>query len=171
MSDLLGPREPQPCSEGCGATVLFPGPCARCAQRAKKNRITKRSIEKITAEGRCINCGGPRGDDGTAHRCRPCQEKVHVVSQRCRIAKEYGISVEEAEAIRASPCEACGAPRSVVDHCHDTGVVRGPLCANCNRAFGLLGEDPERISKLVVYAFRALAIREHHQRQGKDTAA
>jgi len=30
-----------------------------------------------------------------------------------------------------------------VDHCHDTGKIRGLLCHNCNRAIGMLQNSPE----------------------------
>jgi hypothetical protein len=168
--DLFGPRDPQPCSEGCGKAVLFAGPCAECQEKAKKTRIFKRSVAKIASEGRCINCGGPRGDSGTAHRCRPCQEKVSVRTAKCQLRTTYRLTPEEAEEIRNSPCFICGSTPSVIDHCHETGTVREPLCSSCNRAFGMLKEDPERISKLVVYAFRALAIRKHHAEK-KTSAA
>ncbi len=39
----------------------------------------------------------------------------------------------------------------VVDHCHETEVVRGLLCNACNTAEGLLGSDPETIENLLVY--------------------
>lgn len=41
--------------------------------------------------------------------------------------------------------------RLVVDHCHTTGKVRGLLCALCNQALGLLGDDREAVYKAYRY--------------------
>ena len=38
-----------------------------------------------------------------------------------------------------------------VDHCHQTGKIRGLLCANCNNAIGLLGDCPLTIIKASLY--------------------
>ena len=46
----------------------------------------------------------------------------------------------------------------VVDHCHSTGVVRGLLCHNCNRALGLLQDDIATINRAIEYLERATAI-------------
>jgi Recombination endonuclease VII len=58
-------------------------------------------------------------------------------------------------------CAACGKPEQstykgkprmlAVDHCHVTGRVRGLLCGHCNRALGLLRENPEHIKALLLY--------------------
>lgn len=42
----------------------------------------------------------------------------------------------------------------VVDHCHQTGKVRGLLCRNCNAAIGLLGDDPKVLRVAAVYIER-----------------
>ena len=39
----------------------------------------------------------------------------------------------------------------VVDHCHVTGLVRGLLCHNCNRALGLLSDDIKRFERAINY--------------------
>ena len=41
--------------------------------------------------------------------------------------------------------------RLAVDHCHDTGVVRGLLCQKCNRASGLLKDDLTLLQKAMEY--------------------
>jgi len=41
--------------------------------------------------------------------------------------------------------------RLQVDHCHVKGHVRKLLCAHCNRAIGLLKEDPAIIERAYHY--------------------
>lgn len=38
-----------------------------------------------------------------------------------------------------------------VDHCHESGRVRGLLCPGCNIGLGHLAENPDRISGLIAY--------------------
>lgn len=56
-------------------------------------------------------------------------------------------------------CEICGKPFSDesryttpgVDHCHETGKVRGLLCRKCNTAIGMLNDDITLIKKAFEY--------------------
>jgi len=38
-----------------------------------------------------------------------------------------------------------------VDHCHKTGIVRGLLCSNCNRAIGLFKDDVNVLKNAIKY--------------------
>lgn len=38
-----------------------------------------------------------------------------------------------------------------VDHCHESGKVRKLLCHNCNRALGLMHDDPEVLRRAAEY--------------------
>ena len=44
-----------------------------------------------------------------------------------------------------------GAERLAVDHCHDTGLVRGLLCFKCNTAIGALGDTQEAALRAMNY--------------------
>jgi hypothetical protein len=59
------------------------------------------------------------------------------VRREQNLASRYGISLADYEAMLAKQGERCALcademARPVVDHCHQTGVVRGILCHPCN---------------------------------------
>lgn len=85
-----------------------------------------------------------------------------------RLRHFFGLSLaeyRELEARQEGKCACCRQPETgmyrghgllkpkklCVDHCHETGRVRGLLCCNCNTALGLLQEDPERVRMLAEY--------------------
>lgn len=54
-------------------------------------------------------------------------------------------------------CEVCGEDddRLIgVDHCHETGYVRGPLCRKCNLSLGHANDSIETLQKLIEYLKR-----------------
>lgn len=53
-------------------------------------------------------------------------------------------------------CECCGkkATRMVLDHCHNSGQIRGWLCDYCNVAIGNLGDTLEGVMNAMKYLQR-----------------
>ncbi len=58
----------------------------------------------------------------------------------CAICEEVGFKMNEHV---KSPLN--------VDHCHETGTVRGLLCHNCNRALGLFKDNIDVLQKAINY--------------------
>lgn len=49
-------------------------------------------------------------------------------------------------------CSICGSEeRLVVDHCHNSGEVRGMLCNHCNRGLGHFRDNPETMLNAIAY--------------------
>ncbi len=88
-----------------------------------------------------------------------------------RFRKKYGLTKEQYDALweaQAGLCGICGlqlrqrmtytetGPRTskdtaAIDHCHATGKVRGFLCQCCNRAIGLMYDDPVKLEAGAAY--------------------
>lgn len=41
--------------------------------------------------------------------------------------------------------------QATIDHCHETGKVRGLTCHHCNTGMGLLRDDPVRMERAAAY--------------------
>lgn len=79
-----------------------------------------------------------------------------------RLRREYSLSVEDFAWLlhgQGFKCGGCMDPLDVtakrgihVDHCHDSGLVRGLLCAACNKSLGAMRDDETRLLGLAAYA-------------------
>jgi hypothetical protein len=74
--------------------------------------------------------------------------------------RTYGITLDEYNNLhlnQSGKCKLCKdvevLPKSRlgVDHCHDTGRIRGLLCDLCNTALGRLGDSVESIERVLAY--------------------
>jgi len=75
-------------------------------------------------------------------------------------ARYYGITLEEYEVLlikQNNVCAICSAStgsnnkRLAVDHNHQTGVVRGLLCDDCNIGLGKFKDNPNLLIKAINY--------------------
>lgn len=71
---------------------------------------------------------------------------------------EYGITPEQYAAIfdsQGGVCCLCGRPPKTkqlsVDHCHESGQIRGLLCQPCNAALGRMGDNEEGVLRALDY--------------------
>jgi len=73
--------------------------------------------------------------------------------------RTFGITADDVDALiekQGGVCIICGrTPTRLaswhVDHCHETGAVRGMLCIDCNQGIGKFHEDPDRLRAAADY--------------------
>lgn len=82
--------------------------------------------------------------------------------QLFKLRTKFGLSADAYFAMLSGQkhrCATCRKPfpsRSDVhvDHCHTTGRVRGLLCDFCNRALGLVMDNPATLKRMIAYLRR-----------------
>lgn len=89
-----------------------------------------------------------------------------------RLRKQFGIGAAEFDALleqQGGRCAICPAEvndsagrKLSVDHCHDTGAVRGLLCSACNFGLGKFRDDPDLLDRAALY------LRAHQRRSKAD---
>lgn len=70
--------------------------------------------------------------------------------------RKYNLSLDEYNHLFQSQngkCKICCTPHKIlyVDHCHNTGKVRGLLCNSCNKALGLLKDNIMSLKNAILY--------------------
>lgn len=86
---------------------------------------------------------------------------LQKIGQRSnQLFREFGLTVVQylgfgdMQYWQCKICDSSLAPfdkETQVDHCHTTGMVRGILCARCNRALGMMDDDPKRLRQAANY--------------------
>jgi hypothetical protein len=101
-------------------------------------------------------------------RCRSCECEVKKLRYRPEKKREYdlnsrfGITTEQYEALLSEQnhaCAICGTTefsysrgkKPHIDHCHETGKVRGLLCGHCNIGIGQFFDNISLLENAITY--------------------
>lgn len=112
--------------------------CSKCHARKERVEFAKNSTTKDRHLPVCKSCSCDRYNAYyrfTRYKITSDQYQQMLLYQ----VNKCGICVS---AFDKTPC---------IDHCHDSGEVRGLLCSNCNSALGLMKEDPDVIENAIGY--------------------
>lgn len=93
-------------------------------------------------------------------------EAAAAITRRSKLKTLFGLTQEEYEAMMIAQdgkCAGCDSSDPAdrrysilpVDHDHETGKVRGLLCSNCNRALGLVKDNPDVLLSLAAYLLQS----------------
>ena len=118
--------------------------CTKCNEYKDKSKFVKRSNRKSGIQPYCKSC----------HNIKSRREYRSEYMRNYDLVSKYGITLDDANKMleeqnyRCAICnvhatEVTGKHKKhlCVDHCHETGKVRGLLCDTCNRGIGLLKDD------------------------------
>jgi hypothetical protein len=112
-----------------------------------------------------------RHKDGRKRVCKDCHRDWHLRTS-------YGITPEiykKLQSLNDGGCHICSnkntnGKRLSVDHDHDTGLVRGLLCEDCNLGIGRFKDDEKRLAEAIFY-LRGHAQTLHHQLKMKEKSS
>ena len=162
--------EGEPCKT-CGGTLRYVcrKKCVLCKLAYAKNATAQ--AYRSTPEWKARKAAHDRTPDiKEHHRLRYQRERVTIAEYNQRpeikarkkelaLQAKYGITMKEYDRLfflQKGRCAIC--PTTLerdrdthVDHDHNTGKVRGLLCGPCNRAIGLLQDDPQRCKNAATY--------------------
>ncbi|WAL94491.1 endonuclease VII domain-containing protein [Streptomyces sp. Je 1-369] len=142
--------------------------CKECAaeyykeRQEAKGRAVRVKVSVPHGHKRCPQCTevkphaewepNPTSSDGYSSYCKICRAERN---QRSYFKRKYGITMAERDELVLSQAGVCciclAAPAVHVDHCHDTGRVRGVLCFSCNAALGQFKDRPDSIRRAAAY--------------------
>ena len=113
----------------------------------------------------CKWCGYIFNPTGPSNHycCKECQlesrrEAYYVDTYGMTLAQVS--EMKEKQGNKCAICQRHPATNAVfcVDHSHETGKVRGLLCQDCNRALGLLRDNPDSFRRAAEYLERSTTI-------------
>lgn len=105
--------------------------------------------------------------DGYTSWCKACHNdhnKIYYIEKkrwkdiekRYNLTKKQYLEMEEKQLGLCACCHQKPNKRSqsgtlVVDHCHQTGTVRGLLCSKCNAGIGFFDDNPDLLQLAALY--------------------
>lgn len=132
--------------------------CSRCGKERPIGDFQKDRQRKDGHSSQCKYCESERD---TQKRNVPGHKELRRAQHLLRRYKITDEQYQELFAQQDGKCACCGRTETnkhygkayplSVDHCHQTGKVRGLLCVECNSALGSLHDSPERVLALLAY--------------------
>jgi hypothetical protein len=172
------------CSRGCNDKARYirtrkatprATECAHCGTKLPDNRDARMRFctEKCSQDFRGVRLAAERRAAKSERPCKGCGDPISVdrqintlyCTESCKISSRrheaYGLTKDELSQLlrQHEKCALCGTSNwgskgPQVDHCHDTGRVRGVLCLNCNVGLGCFKDDPVSLRAAADYLER-----------------
>lgn len=121
--------------------------CTKCKELKLIDQYRFTDSTHCFRKAECNKCLNKRKEENRA--------KTHFYRRRDLVDK-YGISLEifnQMKLDQDNRCKICNniTEKLNVDHCHDTELVRGLLCSNCNWGLGNFKDNSQYLLQAIKY--------------------
>lgn len=146
--------------------------CNKCHKEKSLDEFVKNKTCKSGYAQQCKSCSNaykrwwattPAGEIKRlqAKRRYNSSEKRKVNSRKLHLKKRYNLTVEELNEMKIQQSNKClicelSDVELVIDHCHETGIIRGLLCRQCNSALGLFKENIKSLENAIQHVSKYL---------------
>ena len=126
----------------------------KAALKENKRRYNLRKRGKWTGEEK--HAANARSREWYQRNIAPFPEKKREFRYQKHIKEKYGLTGDSYRLLLSAQGGGCAICRRnegklTVDHCHDTGKVRGILCQRCNTGLGHFRDSPELLREACNY--------------------
>lgn len=127
---------------------------------------------KANRDGLCGSCKACCIEWGKSHYLKNREKILSKLREKCKtdqhrrrvksyaVQKNFGININDFDEMMKKQnglCAICGMKEPIlgrslaIDHCHESGKVRGLLCSKCNRGLGLLQDSEYVLQNAISY--------------------
>lgn len=136
-----------------------PKKCTKCGEHKPRADFYPHAVAKNGVSAWCKECTKLVASD----KQKADKDGVKIRNRKSKLKRAFGLTVQQYDEMlvaQGGRCALCGSDfpggrgRFVVDHCHDTGKIRGLLCNLCNVGLGALRDSPQLLQKAIHYLGR-----------------
>jgi len=148
--------------------------CTLCKKTKELSEFNKNRSHSTGLDSWCRPCKSSYYSDWQKRNRKLCSEKQKrwrhsnpLKTKNKQLRESFGISLEIYNNLLKSQggvCAICGAKESSthngkirhlsVDHCHESGTIRGLLCNGCNVSIGRMNDNPFRLIAAAEYLWK-----------------
>jgi hypothetical protein len=133
--------------------------CKTCSEEKPVDEFPKNIKYQDGIRPNCVECHR-KYQNNSYHEHKHKRPYDYKNDRDSKLKRIYGISYSEYLTMleaQGGCCAICGTNDTgkrkafAVDHCHETGKIRGLLCSNCNTGIGNLRDDIGLLERAIEY--------------------
>lgn len=139
--------------------------CSKCKNEKEIEEFAIMCSKELKRRARCKQCVNEYNKSYKEKNLESIRDKWRVASRkydrsdktrrRNKTLEKYGLNIDTYNKMfdeQGGKCKICDRGISlVVDHCHNTGKIRGLLCNDCNVGLGTFKDNKELLLKAIGY--------------------